>query len=739
MKKVILTCSLLLLTAGGAFAQKIDVRLTGLVEQSVQRRAQGSRAIDTAAVKKRLFVNFHADGTLDWVSAIALLNEGAECPTGQLQQMGIEVRHQLGRMVTLRIPADKLHLLEQVHEFRYVKADEMMSRMNDAARKATGVDQVNTAAAAQAQQLPKAYTGRGVVVGIIDGGIDFNHAAFRDAEGNTRIVKVIYYDEATESLKEVTDANEIKKLTSDATDSHGTHTSATVGGSDLGNGQQGMAPEADLILCGLGNSLSGSHVNACIEKIFQYAESKNMPAVVNLSQGSVLGLHDGGDVTALAVEELTKKGTAKGRAVVISVGNHAANNNSIIHTFTSTSEELKTVLGVRTFPTVADPFKATQYEGYYFLYATDYQDFNAELKLVDMTTGSLIPWGSHVTDQYGIPVDPGSLVLQKRKGKNYANEETTYYDFDLNGYRMDDRDYRLVLVVKPGHDGQTVNLICDGVANAEPCFDAPNWGQGYADFSKLGYTKGNGDFAFNTSIANPYAISVGSYITKNSWTNYLNQTSSYPASSVTGKKQAIGEISDFSSYGISDNGVRCPVVLAPGQGLVSAASNYDTWYFLQSMPGETRPSANVGDLYPSVTKFGRENWYLFTQGTSMSAPVVTGIVALWMQANPELTANEIINIIKETSDNDDWTTDLENIPSHNKVQAGYGKINCLKGLKKITGATVIESISADDGHRQATPATMYSVDAPIYNMNGQQVDKSYRGLVIYKGRIYLNK
>ena len=180
-------------------------------------------------------------------------------------------------------------------------------------------------------------------------------------------------------------------------------------------------------------------------------------------------------------------------------------------------------------------------------------------------------------------------------------------------------------------------------------------------------------------------------------------------------------------------------MLAPGQGLVSAASNYDTWYFLQSMPGETRPSANVGDLYPSVTKFGRENWYLFTQGTSMSAPVVTGIVALWMQANPELTANEIINIIKETSDNDDWTTDLENIPSHNKVQAGYGKINCLKGLKKITGATAIESISADDGHRQATPATMYSVDAPIYNMNGQQVDKSYRGLVIYKGRIYLNK
>ena len=34
---------------------------------------------------------------------------------------------------------------------------------------------------------------------------------------------------------------------------------------------------------------------------------------------------------------------------------------------------------------------------------------------------------------------------------------------------------------------------------------------------------------------------------------------------------------------------------------------------------------------------------------------------------------------------------------------------------------------------------MYSVDAPVYNLKGQRVDKNTRGLVIYKGRIYLNK
>lgn len=50
----------------------------------------------------------------------------------------------------------------------------------------------------------------------------------------------------------------------------------------------------------------------------------------------------------------------------------------------------------------------------------------------------------------------------------------------------------------------------------------------------------------------------------------------------------------------------------------------------------------------------------------------------------------------------------------------------------------IETMEAG-GHREATPATMYSVDAPVYNMMGQRVNKSQKGLVIYKGRKYVNK
>ena len=122
----------------------------------------------------------------------------------------------------------------------------------------------------------------------------------------------------------------------------------------------------------------------------------------------------------------------------------------------------------------------------------------------------------------------------------------------------------------------------------------------------------------------------------------------------------------------------------------------------------------------------------------MAAPVASGIITLWLQAKPEMTTNEILEVLKATCVNDDFTTNPAMIPSGNKTQAGFGKIDCLAGLKMILKSTGIETISAD-GHREATPSTMYSVDAPVYNMMGQRIDKSTKGLVIYKGRKYLNK
>lgn len=644
------------------------------------------------------------------------------------------MRHLLTTVTTLILTAISVN----AQGVSLVGSKALKHTMNYEARKFTNVDKVNTPAAAQAQQLPQAYTGKGVVLGVIDSGIDYNHAAFRNTtDGTTRIVRVIDYSQ--NSKRVFSTEQEIAVLTADKLDSHGTMTSSIAGGSDLGNGMQGMAPEADLILCGMGDYIGGENVNECIREIFAYAESVGKPAVINISLGEELGLHDGSDITAMATAELTENGYKPGRAIIYATGNSAANWQSLVYKFDNTSHELKTVLGAYSFPTDEAPASPVTYNAYYSAYADDYDNFDMELKVVDTTTGQFCDWGEHVRDaKTGAVIPEMDLMGSYRESiKSLSGKDVVIYNWGLANHKMDDMKYRLALVVRAGKAGQTVRMMCTGDGNAEPCFDAPKW-NGY-DFAAAGFTKGDSEFIFGTDFCVDAAISVGAYVNRTEWTTYDGKTYGGEESKLTGKKQEVGEVADFSGYGIDDNGAPHPTVLAPGKGVIAAISNYDyTDYFIQDQPGVVKPGKELATLCPAVEKFDRTNWFAASDGTSLASPVVAGIVALWMQANPELTVNEIKQIMMETSINDEWTTNIDKIPSHNITQVGYGKIDCLAGLKKILNISGIDVVNSDE-QRLATPSTMYSIDAPVYNMLGQQVDKTQKGLVIYKGQKYMNR
>lgn len=739
---MLLILALLLMVSGG-YAQKIDQRLTGLAEKVNVRRAQGLRPVDVQAVKKTMAVDFNADGSIRSFSAIATLKDGAEWPTAQLEQMGITVRYIIGDQAALIIPADKLMLLEQVDELDYVKADMKREVTNQVARQETKAAIAGDPTKAVAEGLPEAYTGKGVVLGIIDVGIDFNHAAFRNADGTSRVKKAFVCGKSSASECDV------NMLTIDTTKgSHGTHTSGTAGGSETGNGQQGVAPEAELVLYGLGQSNYATSIDEGIQKIFAYADQVQKPCVVSISMGSIMGLHDGSDSTPKVVAELTENGTKPGRAVLISSSNSAANWQSIVKKLDDTTTELKTVLGAASFPTEDEPNTPVAYKTDYYCYADDYKDFDIQLKVVNLVTGE-------ISDQKGKVLDAETgeecdiIPMSRGEVKTATGVTAVAYNVGFShAIKMKNQSDRLVMVAKAKTAGQTIKLMCDGDNNEEPCFDAPSQ-PGEYNFAANGYTKGNGDIACNVMVCDDAVISVGSYITRTDWKDYKGKDQKYPVSKLTGKEQVIGEISDFSSYCVDDNGKPRPTVIAPGQGLISAASNWDKEMFKIEIDGQDdqpgvpdeadKEKANdLTSLISYVDKHNRRNWYLLEQGTSMSCPHAAGIVALWMQADPTLTVNRIKEIMKETCRNDEFTTTLAKIPSGNKVQAGYGKIDCLAGLKKIKNITSIETVQAG-GHREATPATMYSVDAPVYNMMGQRVDKNTRGFVIYKGRKYLNK
>ena len=142
--------------------------------------------------------------------------------------------------------------------------------------------------------LPQAFKGTGVVVGVIDGGIDFQHRMFKDANGNSRI-KRAYVARGAGSFTTYTSVGS-SPTTDDSSDSHGTHTSTTAAGSEItvnGTVYGGMAPEASLVLVGCGQYLYNTNIANGIKYIFDYADSQNMPAVCSISLGSHMGPHDG--------------------------------------------------------------------------------------------------------------------------------------------------------------------------------------------------------------------------------------------------------------------------------------------------------------------------------------------------------------------------------------------------------------------------------------------------------------
>ena len=184
----------MLLAAIDVQAQKIDERLTSLLPSANDmQRARDARKglqIDTAAVMQQINVRFNSDCTVRSFSAFAMLKEGADCPSALLQKLGVEIRERIGRMLILNIPAESLLDLGDMDEIESVSADQMTQAMNNHGREKSRVSEVATLERALANNLPEAYTGKGVIVGIIDQGIDFNHAACRNADGTSRVKMV---------------------------------------------------------------------------------------------------------------------------------------------------------------------------------------------------------------------------------------------------------------------------------------------------------------------------------------------------------------------------------------------------------------------------------------------------------------------------------------------------------------------------------------------------------------------
>ena len=185
------------------------------------------------------------------------------------------------------------------------------------------------------------YTGKGVILGIVDQGLDFNHPDFKHSNGQTRVLR--YWDHTVNganppqpygygSLCNSTSINNGTCTSLETGTAHGTTVSGIATGNARANQKhKGAAPEADIIVVETNFNFQNwtlSIADAC-DYIFKVADSLGKPAVINLSLGSYLGSHDARDPAGEYIDSLLS--AKEGRIVVCAAGNSGNNGKYHVH------------------------------------------------------------------------------------------------------------------------------------------------------------------------------------------------------------------------------------------------------------------------------------------------------------------------------------------------------------------------------------------------------------------------
>jgi subtilisin family serine protease len=589
-------------------------------------------------------------GLQEYVSTFIYLDENAE--TQALEQSGVKTNTRIGNIITAQIPVDMLETVAALPEVKYVQMGTPICKKMDKARVASKVDKVQTGIS----PLTGPFLGKNVVVGIIDNGFEYGHPNFYNKDHTEYRIKRVWDQNALTGIsptgfsygKELSTQADILAAANDMTGvSHGTHVAGIAAGADTSNGNTyyGIAGDADIVLVSC--TKSNSDVVDGIKYIYDYATSVGKPCVINISLGSFGGPHDG----TSSFDVLTDQLQGKGKLLVGAAGNEGSSNMHVSKTFNQTDTIFRTFCGsdnidcdiwgevgkkykvqVCVYDTINKKTIYTSPE-----YSASEDLFDKDIKLLTATSGAR----GHVYLNSGL--DP-----QTNKPNIYMSSAITSVS-----------DGNCIGIIIKATEG-TVNGWTDAQYSNFNSYNQTGWSDGDKNCS-IDEVGGTGK----------QIISVGAYVSNTTYTNLDNTQYTTP-------DESLYKLATFSSTGPTTDGRMKPEITAPGTIIASSVSSYDA----------TDPASRV----KATTVDGKTYYYGMMAGTSMSTPYVTGVLATWLQANPELTPDEVKSILQKTAINDFYTGAI--LPNGNNTW-GYGKIDAYSGiLEVIKQSTAINEIPA---------------------------------------------
>lgn len=466
---------------------------------------------------------------------------------------------------------------------------EMFARLDLARGEATHLD------AALARPEHAGLTGEGVLVAVVDSGVDWSHPDFRHEDGTTRLERFLFAsraDGAEVSAYRAFDAAAInaalrggEPVPAGDPGGHGTHCASIAAGNGLALPDRrfrGVAPGAALM--GVRSEpLLDEHIIEGIRQAFEVAGDR--PAVVSLSLGGHWGAHDG----TSALENEIAHASGPGRIVVVAAGNEGDDG---IHA------------------------RGTLVPG---------QDLVIPVRVVDD--------GVLLCDVWIARGDEVDLAVETPDGQRFApdGEEvrtphgSCVAEFVENPLNRD-RNLTVMITGKVGEVWSirvTPLTVVHGEVHA---WATPTRGgrQVFPDAPRDGYSIG-------IPATEERAIAVGSLVSRAKFEG--------PGGEAAVPNVTVGALSAFSSLGPTRAGVQKPDVAAPGE-VVTAA--------LSANCGFAVDPRLASRLHPS----GK---YVTIQGTSMATPFVAGLVALLLQREPRLTPEDVQQRLRVSSRRDAGT------------------------------------------------------------------------------------